>query len=168
MKKNTPGEEVPKKRSSSKDCENYKKMADEYLAGWKRCQADAANAKKDDDRKRTEYILFAEEGIIRELLPIVDIFDRAFAGQDIQNPYVQGFRHIHTGLMHLLTTHGVTPIEAEGLPLDVSRHEAIESVPVNDEQKDNIITEELSKGYMLRDKVIQASKVKVGIYKKSS
>ena len=155
-----------KKPVPEEELEQYKEAVEEYLAGWKRCQADAANIKKDEEQRRSQYVQFAEERIIHELLPIVDIFDRAFIGQNEENPYTTGFRHIQTQLLALLASHGVTPIEAVGLPLDVSRHEAIESVPVEAETEDNIIMEELSKGYILHGKIIQASKVKVGVYKK--
>jgi molecular chaperone GrpE len=147
------------------DSVKYKLLAEEYLAGWKRCQADMANAKQNEIRNKNEYITYAEERIILELLPIVDIFDRAFLGQDASNPYVQGFRHIHTSLLQVLRTHNVIPISAIGKPFDVSKHEALDTVTVDNRDDDNKVIEELSRGYLLHEKVIQTSKVKVGVYK---
>jgi len=55
------------------------KKCEEYLAGWKRAQADYANLKKETDREKTEFAKFANERLLREILPAIDQFETALA-----------------------------------------------------------------------------------------
>ena len=139
---------------------------DEYLAGWQRSKADFINARKEEAAAREKFSTFAEEQILEEIVHVATLFDHAFAGKAQENPYVQGFSYIRDDLYKFLERHGATPIETLGKPFDASCHEAIESVPVDNEMQDGIITEETEKGFLLHGKVIRPAKVKVAAYKK--
>ncbi|MBU0707600.1 nucleotide exchange factor GrpE [Patescibacteria group bacterium] len=162
--KNTPKNE-PDKRTPEKpisELDELKKKAEEYLDGWKRAKADYANLEKDVQKRQMEFVQFANEEIIRELLPLVDNFKQAFKhipedlkGQD----WVEGIRHISSNLDKLLAFRGIKEIETVGEKFNPELHEAIEQI-ASDKPSGTII-EELKLGFVLNGKVIQPARVKV-------
>lgn len=144
-----------------------RKEKEEYLTGWQRTRADFVNARKEEEKHRKEVIAFAEKEIILDLIELAATFDRAFQGQDDNNPYTQGFRHIQSQLSAMLRQHGVEVITTRHQQFDVIFHEAVENVPVSNEDEDGIIVEEVERGYTMHGQVIKPSKVKVGIYKRN-
>src|SRR3989344_4843191 len=116
-------------------------------------------------KSREEFVKFAEEHLLSDLLEVANNFDRAFAGTEAENPYVKGFSYIRDQFMRVLADHGVTPIPALGQAFDASLHDAIEQREMPDAAADGIIVQELERGYLLHGKAIKASKVAVGIYK---
>ncbi len=105
----------------------------------------------------------ATKAMPKEMLPIVDNFERSLA---IENPsdevanFLKGYEMIYKQIMTLLENQGVKVIEAEGKEFDPNFHQAV--MTVSDENfKPGMVVEELQKGYMLKDRVIRASLVKV-------
>ena len=105
----------------------------------------------------------ATKALAKEMLPIVDNFERSLA---IENPseevanFLKGYEMIYKQIMTLLENQGVKVIEAEGKEFDPNFHQAV--MTVSDENfKPGMVVEELQKGYMLKDRVIRASLVKV-------
>lgn len=143
-----------------------RKDKNDYLLGWQRCQADAINIKQQYETKQRDVIQFAAEDLIQALVPILDAFDHALQGKNAADPYVQGFGHVRTQLLSILSQQGLSVISDTGAPFDVSRHEAIESVLVPQEEDANKVMETVENGYVLYGKVIKPAKVKVGEYKK--
>ncbi|OGZ43808.1 MAG: nucleotide exchange factor GrpE [Candidatus Ryanbacteria bacterium RIFCSPHIGHO2_01_FULL_48_27] len=141
------------------------KEREEYLDGWQRARAEFANARSQEAKSREEFVKFAEEHLLSDLLEVANNFDRAFAGTEAENPYVKGFSYIRDQFMRVLADHGVTPIPALGQAFDASLHDAIEQREMPDAAADGIIVQELERGYLLHGKAIKASKVAVGIYK---
>ncbi len=122
-------------------------------------------AEFDNYRKRTEkekaanYDVGARE-VIEKLLPVLDNFERGFAGADMNDPFVQGMDKIYKQLMTILENMGVTVIEAKGKEFDLNLHNAV--MHVEDESVgENIVVEEFQKGYMYKDTVVRHSMVKV-------
>ncbi len=150
-----------------RDLAQCRKEKQEYLQGWQRCQADAVNFRQEEERRRKEYALFAAEGIIRDILNVLATFHHAFTGKDDKDPYTRGFRHIYAQLEAVLQRHGVEQIMTNEEPFNALLHEAVENVPVEDAEQDNMVMEEVEKGYMLHGKVIKPAKVKVGQYKEN-
>jgi len=150
------------------DLARCRKEKQEYLQGWQRCQADAVNIRREEDRRRKEYTQFAAESIIRELIHVAVTFDHAFAGTDETNAYTRGFRQIYAQFMSILARQGVERIETEGKPFDSVLHEAVENIPVAEPERDHHVIEEVEGGYVLYGKVIKPSKVKVGEFKNES
>ncbi len=125
-------------------------------------------AEFDNFRKRTEkekshmYEVGAKD-IIEKILPVVDSFERGLSavedGQK-EDPFVQGMEKVYKQLMTTLEGIGVTPIEAVGGEFNPDFHNAV--MHVEDENLgENIVAEELQKGYMYRDSVVRHSMVKV-------
>jgi len=135
-----------------------------------RLQADVDNIKKRLERDKEAFIKFSNEQIIRELIPFVDDFKRAFEAADNTkdfNVLHKGVEMILKHLLELLKSKGVREIEAEGKPFDPAYHEAMLQVETDEYPEDTII-EELEKGYLLNSKVLRTAKVKVSKAKSDS
>ena len=124
--------------------------------------ADMENLKKRLRAEHENALKFVTQEIVSDLLPIVDNMERAL-GQEMSEEikgYLKGFDMITTQLVEVLRKNGVEAIEAIGQPFDPNLHQAI--MMTNDENYESgVITEELQKGYKLKDRVIRASLVKV-------
>lgn len=137
-------------------------MNDKYL----RLYSDFENYRKRTSKEKLDMIKFASEDTIKDLLPIIDDFERAIEdieNQDVPETTKEGFRLIYSKLMNTLTQKGVKPINAKGELFDENIHEAITQIPAQcDEDKGRVI-DEITKGYFMFDKVIRFSKVVVAI-----
>lgn len=122
-------------------------------------------AEFDNFRKRTEkekasmYIIGAKE-IVEKILPVVDNFERGLATAQEGDAFADGMKMIYKQLMTTLDELGVKPIEAVGQSFDPNYHNAV--MHVEDESLgENVVAEELQKGYTYKDFVIRHSMVKV-------
>jgi molecular chaperone GrpE len=148
----------------------YQKLVDEasktkeYWERILRLQADFDNTRKRLDRDRQDFVRYANEGIIVELLNILDDLERTVElaqdkHQDLNN-FSKGVEMILAHLYDMLKKYGVRPIDSEGKIFDPNYHEALMQI-VDKNFPEHTIVEELQKGYMLNDKVIRTAKVKV-------
>lgn len=137
-------------------------MNDKYL----RLYSDFENYRKRTSKEKLDMIKFASEDTIKDLLPIIDDYERAMEdidNQDISDTTKEGLRLIYSKLMNTLTQKGVKPINAKGELFDENIHEAVTQIPAQcDEDKGRVI-DEITKGYFMFDKVIRFSKVVVAI-----
>jgi molecular chaperone GrpE len=129
-----------------------------------RMQADFENMRKRLEREKQDFLKFANEGIIVEFLNVLDDLERTVGlaqehHQDLP-AFLKGVEMILAHLYEMLKDYGVKPIEAEGKIFDPHFHEALMQIE-NKELPEHTIVEELQKGYLLNDRVIRTSKVKV-------
>lgn len=144
-----------------------KEDADKAREYWDRClrlQADFENTRKRLEKEKQDVIKFANEGIILELLNILDDLERTVElaqeqHQDIST-FLKGVEMILAHLYEMLKEYGVKPIEAEGKPFDPNYHEALMQAESKDAPEHTVL-EELQKGYLLNGRVIRTAKVKV-------
>ena len=125
--------------------------------------AELDNIKKRSAREREEISRFANEALIKDLLPIVDNLERAIAhasGDGKDKPLIEGVEMVLKGLLDVLAKHGVTQVSAVGQPFDPSEHEAIAQVE-SEGHEPNSVVEELHKGYMLRERLLRPALVSV-------
>ena len=125
--------------------------------------AELDNFKKRTAREREEAIRFANEALIKDLLPVVDNLERAVAhasGGGNGKPLVEGVEMVLKGLLDVLMKHGVVQITALGQLFDPSKHEAMAQVE-SDTHEPNSVVDELHKGYMLRDRLLRPALVSV-------
>lgn len=140
-------------------------LSKEYLEHLKRLQADFENYKKREEKKKIEFIEFANEGLLNNLLSIVDSLERALDSTKNENNIEatrQGINNILKELYNTLDKEGVRPIKTIGHRFDPYKHEAIMSVETNQYPEDTV-TEELRKGYYIKSKILRPAMVKVAV-----
>ena len=142
--------------------------AKEYWDRLLRFQADFENTRKRLEKEKQDFVKFANEGIIVELLYILDDLERAIELAESKHQdlaaFLKGVEMILAHLYETLKEHGVKPIEAEGKLFDPHLHEALMQTE-NKDVPEYTVVEELQKGYLLNDRVIRTSKVKVSTAK---
>ena len=129
-----------------------------------RLQADFENTRKRLEREKQDFVKFANEGIILELLNVLDDLERttnlAETHKEDFAAFLKGVEMILAHLYEMLKEYGLKPIEAEGKKFDPNYHEALLQVE-NKDLPENTVVEELQKGYLLNERVIRTAKVKV-------
>ena len=134
---------------------------DEYLAGWQRARADFMNHKKEERARMQEFIKFAEEALLVELLPIIDNLELAQAQlQGKEDAVSKGFLQIAAQIKRFLKDHQVEELKSEGGKFNPEFQEAAEEVAKEGVEPGTIV-EVLQKGYTLHGKLIRPAKVKV-------
>ena len=135
---------------------------DEWKDKYVRLYADFDNYKKRSQKEALSSYSNGFSSAIEQILPIVDNFDRAIAAitDDAKNEFSQGVEMIYKQLLDTLKNCGVEPIESVGKKFDPNFHDAV--MHIDDENfGENEIVEEFVKGYMIKDKVLRHSVVKV-------
>jgi molecular chaperone GrpE len=141
------------------------RKAAEYLDRLKRLQADMENVQKITRRQVQEVTSQASERLLTKLLPSLDSLQQAVNAATSGNPLLHdetavGLRMLQEQLTEVLQSEGLEEIAAVGKPLDPELHEVVSYVET-DETPENIIVEEIRRGYTLNGKVIRPSLVVV-------
>lgn len=126
-----------------------------------RLAADFENTKKRLEREREMSLKYAEESILRELLPGIDNIERAMdQGRESGNieGLLEGVELTRDGLVATLEKYGVKAIESIGQPFDPNIHEAI-AMEETDEIAPNMVLREFQKGYVYKDRLLRPAKV---------
>ena len=142
-----------------------KKRSEEYLTRLKYMQADFENLKKRFDRELDETKKYCNERLIVELLEVVDELEMAIksgSSSCSSKELVQGVKMTLAKLNKLLSNEGVCPIESVGKTFDPLKHHAVAKIE-KDDVDDCIVVEEVRRGYVMKDKVIRPSIVKVAV-----
>jgi molecular chaperone GrpE len=130
---------------------------------WLRLQAEFDNYKKRMAREKADFLKFATEGLLLEFLPILDGLERGVASARADaspTALVDGIEMIIRLFRSTLEKAGVKPMDAVGQPFDPSLHQAIAQVDSPD-GRENMVVEEIQKGYLLEGRVLRAAMVKV-------
>jgi molecular chaperone GrpE len=128
-----------------------------------RYAAECDNFKKRLERERCNSLMFAEECIIRELLPTIDNLERALdQGKTTQDSatLLEGVEMTRKGLVVTLEKFGLRALAAVGQPFDPNIHEAL-ATGVSDTVPVNHVMQEYEKGYLFKDRLLRAAKVVV-------
>jgi molecular chaperone GrpE len=160
-----PPEDNAQTEKLKEDLENEKKRAEDYLARLKYVQADFENLKKRTDRQLEEVKKYCTEPLIVELLEIADELEMAVkAGRNSKSAenLAQGVEMTLKKLKRIFDNEQVSPIECVGKPFDPSRHNAVARIE-RDDVKECTVIEEVRKGYIMKEKVIRPSIVKVAV-----
>jgi len=128
----------------------------------KRRQADFENFRKRAERDRSEFVQFAGMEFVREMLPILDDFERAMKVECADAHYTKGVQLIYTRLYEALKKMGLEPMDTVGKKFDPNLHQAIERVET-DQVEDQTILGEFQKGYNYKSKLLRPAMVKVAV-----
>ncbi len=133
--------------------------ASSYLDDLKRVAADFENFRKRVGRERDEIVTRSTQGLIADLLPVLDSFDGAIGTgpADTDERLLAGIRSTHRLLADVLAREGLEPIPAIGLAFDPAVHEAVSGGGTGH----LIVTAEMRRGYTLRGRVLRPSLVAV-------
>lgn len=152
-----PESELTLEAALAKAEENYERLL--------RVTAEFENYKKRAEREMKDFKRYANESVIKEILPFVDNLERALAsacdpGEKAMEGLRTGVEMTLNGLLATLKKFGVVPVEAKGKPFDPNLHHAV-SREDSKEYPENSVCRELQKGYLLNDRLLRPSMVVV-------
>ena len=136
-------------------------LNDKYL----RLYAEFDNFRKRSMRERVEYLKFAGEEVFKDILPVVDDFERGLkAAENLTDVKAvnEGVQLVYNKLQHILKQKGIEFMETKGKNFDSETMEAITNIPAPSPDLVGKVVDEVEKGYLLNGKVIRFAKVVVG------
>ncbi|MEM0996880.1 MAG: nucleotide exchange factor GrpE [Bacteroidota bacterium] len=157
--------EVSELESLQQELEAAKNRAQEATDQYLRLMAEFDNFRKRSRREMGTMRDYASESVLTALLPVIDNFERSLTAMDKTDnlsSVKEGIQIVNENLHRVLEKEGLNAIESVNQPFDSELHEAIHSMPVEEEEKKGMVLEEVEKGYRLKDKVIRYAKVIVG------
>ena len=128
-----------------------------------RLQADFDNFRKRIDRERKDWAVFANEKLLKDLLPALDNFELGLANgvkANAPEALLEGLRLVKGQFEGALAKSGVVPIDAEGQPFDPNLHEAITHMPSPDVPEGTVLAQ-TRRGYKMGDKLLRPAQVVV-------
>lgn len=137
--------------------------ADECLDKMLRMQADYENRRKRQDKEKLDFLKFANEGLVTELLRVMDDFERAIDSAKNTNDakaLLQGIEMVRHDFQDIMEENGLKAIDPNGQLFDPEKHEAIEHIE-DDDHPVNTVLEVMRKGYELNGKILRPAAVKV-------
>ena len=149
------------KQELLKEVKDTEKKSQENYDLYMRTYAEMENIKRRGIKERQELSKYANESLIKEILPVIDNLQKAIShAQNDKNPsgLVEGIELTLDGLMATLEKAGLKEVEAEGRPFDPNFHEAI-SKQIDDKIAPGHVIIELQKGYVLNGRLIRPSMV---------
>lgn len=136
-------------------------LNDKYL----RLYAEFDNFRKRSTRERIDYLKFAGEEVFKDILPVVDDFERGLkAAENLTDVKAvnEGVLLVYNKLQHILKQKGVEAMDSKGKDFDPETMEAITNIPAPTPDLKGKVVDEVEKGYLLNGKVIRYAKVVVG------
>jgi molecular chaperone GrpE len=135
---------------------------EDFRDRYVRTLADFENFRKRSEREKADFQRYALASVIRDLLPVLDNFDRALEHAEEGDEFHKGVSLIYKQLFEVLQRHGLKPITESGVRFDPNFHEAVireedPSVP------SHTVTAVLQKGYFLHDRLLRPAMVKVAV-----
>ncbi len=127
-----------------------------------RARAEFDNARRRAERERSEYFQFAATDLVKNLLPVLDDFERALKVETADRNYAKGVELIYQSLSETLKKMGLEPVQTAGCQFDPNLHQAVERVPT-DEAPDQAILGEFQRGYNFKGKHLRPAMVRVAV-----
>jgi molecular chaperone GrpE len=175
---NNGGADEPRKRDKKKRArqvlvnedelhllEEKSKKADEYYGHYVRARADLDNVRKRVQKEKEDFVRYANERLLSEIIPILDNFERAFAAAEkvpATHNFAVGVEMILKQLREALARYGVEELNPAGEPFDPAKHEAAETIETT-EHADHTVVDVLQRGYVLNGRVVQPAVVRVAV-----
>ena len=152
-------------KKNDKEIEELKTKVASLEEALLRNQAELQNYKRRRDEESEKVLKYKNEDFIKELLPIVDNFERAIKMDDNDlsdevSKFLEGFKLIYTNTLNILNKFDVNVINAEGMEFDPNFHHAV-LTEHDDTKPEGVVLEVLQKGYTYKDRVIRPAMVKV-------
>lgn len=151
-------EETPQEPTAE---EKYAELNDKFL----RLYSEFDNYRKRTNKEKVELISTANAGVLKDLIPILDDFERAIQNNETAEDIAvvkEGFSLIYSKFKSSLEQKGLKPMLAKGEVFDSELHEAIANIPAPTDDLKGKVIDDVEKGYFLNEKVIRYAKVVVG------
>ena len=142
------------------EVEQLKETLAEYTDQLKRLQAEFENYCKRVEKENSAFKKYAKAEIIKKLLPVLDSFELALRNNQDKEKFMMGVEMIYAQLFQILEDEGLRKIDVLGKKFDPYYHEVLMTEHAKEKEED-VVTEEMQKGYMLNEAVIRYSKVKI-------
>ena len=158
----TASQESPVPPSEAeKPAEPEKPVEPDWKDQYARLLADFDNFKKRTARDREDTYRFAEADILKDILPTVDNLALALGNaKEKEDDFVKGVQLVYDSFLKALKEHGAEPFESVGKDLDPERMEAIATLP-SDQVEEGKVSNEVKRGWMLKEKLLRAAQVVV-------
>jgi molecular chaperone GrpE len=127
-----------------------------------RQRAEFDNYRRRAEGDRIKYLQYAAEDLVREILPVLDDFERALKHETSDQDYAKGVELIYQRLAEILKKMGLEAVETSGRRFDPNKHQAVQRVET-DAAEDQSILDEFQKGYNFRGKLLRPAMVKVAV-----
>lgn len=132
---------------------------------YMRLYSEFENFRRRTAKEKLELISTASEGLIKDLLPVLDDFGRAIKtnedSEDLE-ALKEGVNIVYQKFNHTLKSKGVEEMDSQGKDFNIDEHEALTKIPALDDSMKGKVVDVIEKGYKLKDKVIRYAKVVVG------
>ncbi|WP_434122056.1 nucleotide exchange factor GrpE [Salinicoccus roseus] len=149
-------------KAKDEEIESLKQQVETEENKYLKLYAEFENFKRRNRQEMEANNKYKHQGMVEDLLPIIDNFERALkieGDSDSFNSLLKGVEMVYNDLINTLMKHDVREIESVGQPFDPNYHQAV-MTEASDED-DGIVIEEFQKGYILKDRIIRPSMVKV-------
>jgi len=133
-------------------------LTDRFL----RARAEFDNARRRAERERSEFLQFAAMDLVRDILPVLDDFERALKVETSDRHYAKGVELIYQRMLESLKKMGLEPLETVGQRFDPNLHQAVERVEDADAE-DQTILGEFQRGYNFKGKLLRPAMVRVAV-----
>ena len=127
-----------------------------------RARAEFENARKRAERERSDYLQFAAMDLVKDILPVLDDFERALKVETADRNYAKGVELIYQRLFDTLKKMGLEPLDTEGKRFDPNVHQAVERVQT-EEAEDQAVLGEFQRGYNFKGKLLRPAMVRVAV-----
>jgi molecular chaperone GrpE len=152
-------EDEVKDEEPDKESDKVNQQIEDLNNKLMRLQADFINYKNRVEREKKNVYSYALEDIFSQLLPVLDNFERALNSMEKDKSYYEGVKMIYDQMLDVLKKNGLKEIDCLDKPFDPNFHHAV--ISEDSDKEEGTILEVFQKGYMLNDKVIRPSMVKV-------
>jgi molecular chaperone GrpE len=125
-------------------------------------RAEFDNARRRAERERSEYVQFAAVDLVKDILPILDDFERALQVETADRNYAKGVELIYQRMSDTLRKMGLEPIDTADRKFDPNLHQAVERVET-EKAEDQSILAEFQRGYNFKGKLLRPAMVKVAV-----
>lgn len=130
-------------------------LSDKYI----RAQAEIVNMRRRNEKEQTSLIKYDGQKLAKAILPALDNLERALAVESASEQLLKGVKMVQTDLLKALKENHVAEIEAEGQAFDPNMHQAVQTVPADDDHPADTVVQVLQKGYILKDRVLRPAMV---------
>lgn len=169
IKEKDKDKEITSLEEKFTEAENVAKKNEQYyketLEKFIRLQAEFDNYKKRQEKRQKEFIEYANQGLLSNLLTVVDNLERALESTKKEKnvkAISHGLKNILKEFHNVLNKEGVKPIESVNKKFDPYKHEAVMKEET-DKHSEDIVTEEFRKGYTIKSRILRPAMVKVAV-----